>query len=144
MCAGKHSCSYIHGIGKRKFELIKAHFTSSGLTPCMHGNTGPAPANTLIMEEVRNVVVFVTQHAEANAILLPGRILGYKGSDIQFRRTFISSLLYMVDDVNTSADVSVGQLVGTPDGEVVVPTYDFPDVLGTSDCCKATHFRIIS
>ena len=74
---------FLHGIGKRKFELIKAHFASSGLTPRTHGNTGRAPANTLIMEEVRNVVVFVTQHAEANAILLPGRIPGYKGSDIQ-------------------------------------------------------------
>ena len=74
---------FLHGIGKRKFELIKAHFASSGLTPRTHGNTECAPANTLIMEEVRNVVVFVTQHAEANAILLPGRIPGYKRSDIQ-------------------------------------------------------------
>ena len=74
---------FVHGIGKRKFELIKAHFISSGLTPRIHGNTGRAPSNTLVMEEVRNVIVFVTQHAEANAILLPGRIPGYERSDIQ-------------------------------------------------------------
>ena len=79
---------FLHGIGKRKFKLIKAYFTSSGLTPRMHGNTGRSPANTLIMEEVRNVVIFVTQHAEANAILLQGRIPGYKRSDIQI---FLSS-----------------------------------------------------
>ena len=74
---------FLHGLGKRKFELIKAHFLSAGLVPRTHGNTGRTPAHALVMEDVKNIIVFVTQHAEANAILLPGRIPGYKRSDIQ-------------------------------------------------------------
>ena len=52
----------------------------------------------------------------------------------RFRRTFVSSLQDMVDVVNTSADVNVAQLVGTQDGEVVVPTYDWVSFL-------RKHFR---
>ena len=74
---------FLHGLGKRKFELIKAHYCSSGLVPRIHGNTGHTPAHALIMDDVRNIMKFITQHAEANAILLPGRIPGYKRSDIQ-------------------------------------------------------------
>ena len=36
----------------------------------------------------------------------------------------------MVDVVNKSADVNVAQLVGTHDGEVVLPTYDWAFCLG--------------
>ena len=46
----------------------------------------------------------------------------------------MSSLQDLVDIVNTSADVNVAQLVGTQDGEVVVPTYDWVSFLGQ-------HFR---
>ena len=52
----------------------------------------------------------------------------------RFRRTFVSSLQDIVDVVNTPADVNVAQLVGTQDGEVVVPTYDWVSFLGK-------HFR---
>ena len=63
----------------KEVQLIKAH---------LHGNTGCAPANTLIVEKVRNVVVFVTQHAEANAILLPS----YQGGFLAIRRVTYRSL----------------------------------------------------
>ena len=74
---------FLHGLGKRKFELIKSHYLSSGLIPCMHGNTGHSPAHALVMEEVKTIIMFTTQQAESNAILLPGCIPGYKRSDIQ-------------------------------------------------------------
>ena len=42
-----------------------------------------------------------------------------------FRRTFISSLQEIADVVESSAHVNTAQLVGTQNGEVVVPVYDW-------------------
>ena len=52
----------------------------------------------------------------------------------RFRRTFVSSLQDLVDVVDRSADVNVPELVGTQDGAVLVPTYDWVSFLGE-------HFR---
>ncbi len=54
-----------------------------------------------------------------------------------YRRTFVSSLQDIVDVANTSPDVNTAQLVGTQDGEVLVPTYDWAMSLGE-------YFRRIS
>lgn len=43
----------------------------------------------------------------------------------KFRRTFVSSLDDLEQVVNTSADCNYAQLVGTQDGEVVVPMYSW-------------------
>ena len=42
----------------------------------------------------------------------------------------VSSLDEMARVVDESADVNTSQLVGTHDGEVVVPTYDWAGYLG--------------
>ena len=73
----------LHGLRKRKLELIKRHYLSHGLVLRVHGNTGRTPAHALVMEDVQNIITFVMQYSEANAILLPGCIPGYKRSDIQ-------------------------------------------------------------
>ena len=52
----------------------------------------------------------------------------------RYRRTFVSSLQDVADVVNSSADVNVAQIVGTQDGSVVVPMYDWATYLGQ-------HFR---
>ena len=62
---------------------VKASFLASGLTTRQHGNTRRLPKHALKLDEVKNFVTFVTNYAERNAILLPGRIPGYKQDDIQ-------------------------------------------------------------
>ena len=52
----------------------------------------------------------------------------------KFRKTYVSSLQDVVDVVNSSADVNHAQLVGTQDGELLVPTYSW------AECFKG-HFR---
>ena len=52
----------------------------------------------------------------------------------RFRRTFVSSLQEIADVVESSADVNTAQLVGTQDGGMVVPVYDWSQFLGK-------HFR---
>ena len=48
----------------------------------------------------------------------------------RFGRTFVSSLQENNDVVDSSADVNTAQLVGTQDGEVIVPVYDWTQFLG--------------
>jgi len=47
----------------------------------------------------------------------------------RFRHTFISSLQDIADVVELSAHVNAAQLVGTQNGEVVVPVYDWSQFL---------------
>ena len=47
-----------------------------------HGNKGRLPVNTFTPEEV-HIVSFIQNYAETHAILLPGRIPGYKRMDLQ-------------------------------------------------------------
>ena len=62
---------------------LKASFLASGLTTRVHGNTSRAPKNALKFDEIKNLVNFITIYAERHAILLPGRIPGYKNDRMQ-------------------------------------------------------------
>ncbi len=54
-----------------------------GLDSRVHGNSKRLPANTLTFKDKENVKKFLCDYAQANAILLPGRIPGYKRDDLQ-------------------------------------------------------------
>lgn len=74
---------FLHGVSKHRLLALRGSYLSEGLVPRVHGNTGRAPAHALVMGDVRNIITFVAQYAEANAILLPGRVPGYKRDDIE-------------------------------------------------------------
>ena len=69
-------------VGKDRFTAVKASFIANGLTTRQHGNSKHLPHNALTFEDNTNVVAFCHNYAEANAILLPGRIPGYKRDDV--------------------------------------------------------------
>lgn len=48
----------------------------------------------------------------------------------RYRRTKVDGLADLVDVVNASSTVNTAQLVGSPDGTVIVPTYDWQTFLG--------------
>ena len=52
----------------------------------------------------------------------------------KYCRAFVSSLQDIVDTVNNSADVNTAQIVGSQDGEMVVPMYNWSSFL-------QPHFR---
>ncbi len=70
-------------IGKCRFLALKAHYIVCGLTTRDHGNKHRLPHNSMSFEDTKNVVRFLQSHAEDHAILLPGRIPGYKRDDLQ-------------------------------------------------------------
>ena len=60
-----------------------AQYIREGLVPRVHGHTGRVAPNALVLEEVKGILTFVMHYVETNAILLPGRIPGYKRDDIK-------------------------------------------------------------
>ena len=71
---------FLHTIGQSKFKAIKASFESNGLVPRQHRHHKPRHA--LHLADIQYVVTFITNYAEDHAILLPGRIPGYKRDDV--------------------------------------------------------------
>ena len=73
---------FLHKIGKARLQDLRSSYLSNGLVPRLHGHTGRVAPNALNMEALQRIIAFV-MHAEINAILLPGRIPGYKRDDLQ-------------------------------------------------------------
>ena len=74
---------FLFGIGKHRLKAIKAHYISNGLSVRTHGNAGKLPHNVTSYVSIRHIVQFITNFAEQHAILLPGRIPGYKRDDLK-------------------------------------------------------------
>lgn len=74
---------FLLGVGKHRLKAIKAHLLSNGLAVRTHKNTGKIPHNVTSYASIRYIVQFITNFAEQHAILLPGRIPGYKRDDLK-------------------------------------------------------------
>jgi len=84
---GQHVCQktyrFLFGIGKDRLTAVKESYLTNGLTTCAHGNAGRLPHNVTPFETIMSIVQFISNFAEQNVILLPGRIPGYKKEDIK-------------------------------------------------------------
>ena len=74
---------FLHSMSAKRLKNIKRSYVEHGLTPRRHGNSSRMPATSLSFSDNQRVVTFITNYAETHAILLPGRIPGYKQDDIQ-------------------------------------------------------------
>ena len=74
---------FLHGVGHHRLKAVKASYLSQGLVPRVHGHTGRIAPNAMVLEDVRRVIQFISQYCETNAVLLPGRVPGFKRDDIQ-------------------------------------------------------------
>ena len=64
-----------------RFKPIKKNWRENGLCPRVRSKV--VPHNTTKLSDIPNVVRFILQYAEENAILLPGRIPSNKCDDLQ-------------------------------------------------------------
>lgn len=87
---------FLLGIGKHRLKAIKAHLLTNGLTPRIHGNTGKLPHNVTSYASVRYIIQFITNFAEQHAIILPGRIPGYKRDDFKLLPSSITKKVCLV------------------------------------------------
>ena len=73
----------LYGIGYSRFRRLKEHYEANGLSLRLHGNSKRLPPNTLPQAVTEDVKNFLTNYVEENAVLLPGRIPGFKKDDIK-------------------------------------------------------------
>ena len=68
---------------KKRLHNLLEHMKTAGLCPRTHGNTRRVPAHALSLPNVKRVVQYILGYADLHAILLPGRIPGYKRDDLK-------------------------------------------------------------
>ena len=73
----------LYGISYSWFRRLKDHYDQHGLSQRVHGNCKRLPHNTLPQAVTEDVKNFLTNYVEENAIVLPGRIPGFKNDDIR-------------------------------------------------------------
>lgn len=74
---------FLHTVGNKRYKALKKHYSLNGLVPRQHGNTGKPRANAFHPNDVLHATNYIISYAEANGVVLPGRIPGYKRSDLQ-------------------------------------------------------------
>ena len=79
----KTTFMFMHGVGKKRLMAVKDQYQKNGLETRIHKNNKRLPHNYRSLEVIKNVTGFLQNYAEENAILLPGRIPGYKRDDIK-------------------------------------------------------------
>ena len=72
---------FLHAMSDFLFKAIKQSWMAGGLCPRVRAKV--LPHNTTRLSDIKGVVRFILQYAEDHAILLPGRIPGYKRDDLQ-------------------------------------------------------------
>lgn len=78
---------FLHSVGKRRYDAVRTFCLNNGIEGRIHGNTNRLPNHGYTTDELKKIVLFLQNYAEENAILLPGRIPGYKRSDMQLLPT---------------------------------------------------------
>ena len=73
----------LYGISYSRFRRLKEHYEEHGISQRVHGNRKRLPHNTLPQAVTEDVNNFLSNYAEENAVLLPGRIPGFKKDDIR-------------------------------------------------------------
>ena len=73
----------LYGISKSRFQRLVEHYQSRGISLCVHGNSKRLPHNALPLAVNEDVKNFLSNYADENAVILPGRIPGFKSEDIQ-------------------------------------------------------------
>ena len=74
---------HLYGLSYSRFHRLKEHYEQHGIYPHTHGNSKKLPSNTLPQIVTENVNSFLTNYVEENAIVLPGRIPGFKRDDVK-------------------------------------------------------------
>ena len=80
----------LHGIGEKRFKNLMKSLKEDGLTPRIHGNTKRKPHHALSLSSVEHVVRFLLNYTEENGLLLPGRVPGYRRTDIKLLPSSLS------------------------------------------------------
>lgn len=112
---GKRICResflFLHCLSKNRFCSLVKHYRINGLTLRVHGNKKWLPSSAFSTETVENVVKFITNIAEEQALLLPGGVPGFKRVDVKLLSSVLTKhgLWKMYTEISSSqGQLSVG------------------------------------
>lgn len=112
---GKRICMrtflFLHNIHRYRFYSLVKHYKKNGLTLRVHGNSKRLPSCACSSETVEHVIKFINNVAEEQALLLPGRVPGFKRIDVKLLPSNLTKhgLWKTYSDVCTSLNqISVG------------------------------------
>lgn len=74
---------HLYGIGFSRFRRLKEHYQEHGISSRIHGNTKRVPGNATSKKSLEAILAFIENYVEENAIVLPGRIPGFKNEEIR-------------------------------------------------------------
>ena len=74
---------HLYGISDFRLRRLKEHYDKYGIFPQTHSNTKSLPSNTLPQLVTENLHNFLPNSVEENAIVLPGRIPGFKSDEVK-------------------------------------------------------------
>lgn len=102
---------FMHHLHKTRFYSLVKHYRNNGLTLRIHGNKKRLPSSALSAESIERVVKFITNVAEEQALLFPGRVPGFKRMDVKLLRSSLTKhkmwKIYQ-DACITASQVAVG------------------------------------
>ena len=81
---------FLHAVGRERYSNLCEHYKLYGLTLRVHGNKGRLPKNTCTFESVSEVSMFISNYAEEHALVLPGRVPGFKRTDVRLLPSHMS------------------------------------------------------
>ena len=99
MHEGYHVCTktyaFLYGIEENhRLKALKKHYLENGVEPRVYKNTKRLPPRAATYDEIVALMTFLQNYAEANAILLPGRIPSYKRDDLKLLPSDTSKKVY--------------------------------------------------
>jgi len=81
---------FLHAVGRERYANLCKHYKLYGLTLRVHGNKGRLPKNTCTFEAISEVSKFISNYAEEHALVLPGRVPGFKHTDVRLLPSHMS------------------------------------------------------
>ena len=74
---------FLHAVGESRLKAVRKHYLENGMEGRVHKNTKRLPPKALSWEDTITFTKFMENYTETHAILLPGRIPGYKRDDLK-------------------------------------------------------------
>ena len=109
---GKRICKktflFLHCLNKNRFCSLVKHYRKNGLTLRVHGNKKRLPSSAFSSETIERVVKFILNVAKEQALLLPGRVPGFKRTDVRLLPSVLTK--HSLWKTYTEISASQGQL----------------------------------
>ena len=109
---GKRICKktflFLHCLNKNRFCSLVKHYRKNRLTLRVHGNKKRLPSSAFSSETIERVVKFILNVAEEQALLLPGRVPGFKRTDVRLLPSVLTK--HSLWKTYTEISASQGQL----------------------------------